>query len=183
MISYNLFSQHCFLSHFTPQYTQLTCLYTIFTLTHLLPLSLAHLPQQKHHHLTLLFSITKTLLMHTLASFWKKQSCDILLLKTRSVLDQFKNHLNNSCVYIMYNGTKSIQSQVTRGVPKGLILWPLLFLLYVNVLHKVMKNAFLILFAKDSNLFYTGNDMVDMTVIQISLTPRHFEYNHDICVS
>ena len=45
-----------------------------------------------------------------------------------------------------------------------------MFLIYVNDLHKVMKNAFLIIFAKDSNLFYTGNDMVDMTVIQISLT-------------
>ena len=52
----------------------------------------------------------------------------------------------------------------------------------MNVLHKVMKNAFLILFAKDSNLFYTGNDMVDMTVIQISLTLRHFEYTHDMCL-
>ena len=58
-----------------------------------------------------------------------------------------------------------------------------MFLIYVNDLHKVMKNAFLIIFAKDSNLFYTGNDMVDMTVIQISLTPSHFEYIHDICVS
>ena len=45
-----------------------------------------------------------------------------------------------------------------------------------------MKNAFLILFAIDSNLFYTGNDMVDMTVIQISLTLRHFEYTHDMCL-
>ena len=45
-----------------------------------------------------------------------------------------------------------------------------------------MKNAFLILFAKDSNLFDTGNDMVDKTVIQISLTPRHFECTHDICL-
>ena len=83
----------------------------------------------------------------------------------------------------MHNGTVSIQSQVTCGVPKGLILWPLLFLIYVNVLHKVMKNTFLIRFAKDSKLFYTGNDMVDIIVIQISLTPRHLEYTHDICVS
>ena len=37
---------------------------TIFTLAHLLPLSLAHLPQQKKHHLNLLFSLTKTLLTH-----------------------------------------------------------------------------------------------------------------------
>ena len=47
---------------------------TIFTLAYLLPLSLAHLPRQKHH-LNLLSSITKALLTHTLASFWKKQSC------------------------------------------------------------------------------------------------------------
>ena len=47
---------------------------TIFTLAYLLPLSLAHLPQQKHR-LNLLFSITNALLTHTLASFWRKQSC------------------------------------------------------------------------------------------------------------
>ena len=41
----------------------------------------------------------------------------------------------------------------------------LTFLIYVNDLHKVMKNAFLILFAKDSNLFQTGNDMVDITAM------------------
>ena len=33
----------------------------------------------------------------------------------------------------------------------------------MNDLHKVVKNAFLLLFADDSNLFYTGNDMVDIT--------------------
>ena len=49
---------------------------TIFTLAHLLLLSLAHLPQK--HHLNLLSSITKALLTHTLASFWRKQSCNSL---------------------------------------------------------------------------------------------------------
>ena len=33
-------------------------------------------------------------------------------------------------------------------------------LIYVNHLHKVMKNAFLILYAKNNNLFYTGHDKV-----------------------
>ena len=63
----------------------------------------------------------------------------------------------------MYNGIKSYQSQVTCGVPQGSILGPLLFFICVNDLHKVVKNAFLLLFADDSNLFYTGNDMVDIT--------------------
>ena len=33
----------------------------------------------------------------------------------------------------------------------------------MNDLHKVVQNAFLLLFADDSNLFYSGNDMVDIT--------------------
>ena len=48
---------------------------TIFTLAYLLPPSLAHLPQQKKHYLNMLSSKTNALLTHTLASFWRKQSC------------------------------------------------------------------------------------------------------------
>ena len=38
-----------------------------------------------------------------------------------------------------------------------------IFDLYVNDLHKVVKNAFLLLFIDDNNLSYTGNDMTDIT--------------------
>ena len=55
---------------------------TIFTLAHLLPLSLAHFPQK--HHLNLLFSITKTLLARTLAPFWRKKSCFLCFIFCRT---------------------------------------------------------------------------------------------------
>ena len=44
-----------------------------------------------------------------------------------------------------------------------LIMGVIFLKIYVNDLHKVVKNAFLLLFADDSNLFYSGNDMVDIT--------------------
>ena len=51
LINLSLVSQHCFHNdHFTPQYPKLTCRscqpFYIFTLAHLLPLSLVHLQQQ-----------------------------------------------------------------------------------------------------------------------------------------
>ena len=79
------FSQHCFLSHFTPQYPQLTTPFhstTIFTLAHLLPLSRAHLPQQKTpFKLTILynesiadahpsFPLEEAILWHLICQIW-----------------------------------------------------------------------------------------------------------------
>ena len=51
-INRNTHTWKLFLSHFAPQYPQLTMPFrstTIFTLSHLLPLSLANLPQKTHH--------------------------------------------------------------------------------------------------------------------------------------
>ena len=100
-----LFSRHCFLSHFTPQYPQLTRLSTqpLFILAYLLPLSLAQLPQQKHH-LNLLSSISKALLTHTLASFWRKQSCCHLLCQP---VGDVHRHLS---VYILATPTHAVGS-------------------------------------------------------------------------
>ena len=76
---------------------------TIFTLAYLLPLSLAHLPQQKKHYLNMLSSKTNALLTHTLASFWRKQSCPGLICvikykRAQSLADElaFIPHLNHA---------------------------------------------------------------------------------------
>ena len=43
------------------------------------------------------------------------------------------------------------------GVPQGSILGPLLFLVYVNDLSSVCSSALPILFADDTNLFFSGS--------------------------
>ena len=73
-----LFSQHCFLSHSTPQYPQLTCLSTQPLYSHWHICFLCHLlifHNNNKKHFNLLSSITKPLLTHIIASLWRKQSC------------------------------------------------------------------------------------------------------------
>ena len=59
---------------------------------------------------------------------------------------------------------------ITRGVPQGSVLGPLLFLLYINDLHKAIQHSSVHHFADDTNLLYTNN----------SLKKINKHINHDI---
>ena len=77
-------------------------------------------------------------------------------------LSWFKSYLSNrkQCV----KATEEISTDIkliTCGLPQGLILWPLLFLLYIDDLSEsshVLGSWFLIMFADDTDLFINVND-------------------------
>ena len=79
-----------------------------------------------------------------------------------SALQWFQSYLSNRKQYVTYNGVSSPVNTITCGVPQGSILGPLLFLLYINDLGHVCSSTTSILFADDTNLFKSGNDLNKM---------------------
>ena len=80
----------------------------------------------------------------------------------------FLSYLRNRQQYVQIKSTKSNFLTVKSGVPQGSILGPLLFLLYVNDMVTVSSIANLIMFADDTNLFFSGND-IDPLVKSVNL--------------
>ena len=74
------------------------------------------------------------------------------------VLEWFRSYLIGRKQFVTYNGISSGQKTVKCGVPQGSILGPLLFLLHINDLYHVCNNSIPILFADDTNLFFSGYD-------------------------
>ena len=71
----------------------------------------------------------------------------------------FKSYLSNKQQFVTYNGVSSSVKTVKCGVPQGSILVPLLFLIHINDLVSVCSHCLPILFADDTNLFASGNDL------------------------
>ena len=71
----------------------------------------------------------------------------------------FQIYLSNKRQLVAYDGVSSSVRTVKCGVPQGSILGPLLFLIYINDLVNVCSQCLPILFADDTNLFVSGDDM------------------------
>ena len=73
-------------------------------------------------------------------------------------LQWFKSYLSYRQQFVHYNSYNSSLLHITCGVPQGSILGPLLFLVYIDDLCSVSKVLELLLFADDTNIFYSHTD-------------------------
>ena len=71
----------------------------------------------------------------------------------------FESYLSNRKQYIAYNNKSTSFKDITCGVPQGSILGPLLFLIYVNDLPNVSNMLDPIMFADDTNLFFSSSNI------------------------
>ena len=84
---------------------------------------------------------------------------DVLLTKLRhygivgTPLIWFKSYLTNRAQYVEINGTCSNLLGIGKGVPQGSILGPLLFMIFINDIHRSSKEFKFITCADDTTLF------------------------------
>lgn len=69
------------------------------------------------------------------------------------------NYLQDRTQYVLYEGYQSAHKTIRCGVPQGSILGPLLFLIYINDLPRTADESNFILFADDSNVFFTDKSI------------------------
>lgn len=67
-------------------------------------------------------------------------------------LDIFKSYLKDRSQCVLINETKSTYLEIKHGVPQGSVLGPLLFLIYINDLHRSISFSTAIHFADDTSL-------------------------------
>ena len=69
-----------------------------------------------------------------------------------------KSYLSKRKQIVQYRGVTSEQQEIERGVPQGSILAPTCFILFINDLPNIAEFMELVIFADDTNLFFSDKD-------------------------
>ena len=93
------------------------------------------------------------------------------------VLNFFKSYFNSRKQYVSINGQDSIIKNMKIGVPQGSSLGPLFFLIYSNDITLILENAKPDLYADDTTLYKSGNDIFELQNIM------NKELNNILCWS
>ena len=89
-------------------------------------------------------------------------------------MEWFRNFLTNRSQFVFLNGCRSSFAPVPCGVPQGSLLGPLLFITYINDIQMSSDRLSFILFADDSNLFFSHSNpnhllnTINTELIQVS---------------
>ena len=74
----------------------------------------------------------------------------------------FSNYLLERKQRMLINGCASAWSEVTRGVPQGPILGPLLFKIFINDLPSAVTSSIVMMYADDTTLYHSCVDVGDL---------------------
>ena len=78
-------------------------------------------------------------------------------------LEFFRSYLSNRQQFVHLNGIDSSLKKISIGVPQGSILGPILFLIYINDLPDISSNLNFTLFADDTTVTLSGEDLPSLT--------------------
>ncbi len=102
---------------------------------------------------------------------------------SNQTIELFRNYLCGRTQITVINDVSSGTCEITCSVPHGSILGPLLFLIYINDLPKCQLVSNGRLFADDTNLTYTDNDLNtsvlndDLKIVQNWLNMNKLSFN------
>ena len=80
-------------------------------------------------------------------------------------LNWFKSYLTSHEQFVIINNVQSETLFNEYGVPQGLVLGPLLFLIYINDLHSATNYSEVHHFADDTNLLYSSKSVKDINKV------------------